>query len=77
MPKRLMLIGMLGAVVLTAGSYLYWMYKPNSARLLPFHSWMNNPASHPDWKLAAGSQYGSDRLFFPSMSSLASSGVTA
>ena len=27
--------------------------------------WINNPASHPDWKLAAGSQCGSAPFRFP------------
>jgi len=41
------------------------MYRPNSARLLSFRTWMKNPASHPDWKLAAGSQCGSAPFLFP------------
>ena len=41
------------------------MYRPNSARLLAFRTWINNPASHPDWKLAAGSQCGSAPFLFP------------
>ena len=41
------------------------MYRPNSARLLAFRAWMNNPASHPDWKLTARTQCGSAPFLFP------------
>lgn len=42
------------------------MYRPNSARLLAFRAWINDPASHPDWKLSAGSRCGAAPFLFPS-----------
>lgn len=65
MTKRLMLIGVFVVAIVTTGLYLYWMYRPNTARLLSFRTWIRNPASHPDWKLSAGSQCGSAPFIFP------------
>jgi hypothetical protein len=64
MSKRIMILGIFVAT-LAAGFYLYRMYRPNAARLLAFRTWIRNPASHPDWKLAAGSQCGSAPFIFP------------
>ena len=52
--------------IVTAGVTAYFMYRPNSARLLAFRAWIKDPASHPDWKLSAGSQCGSAPFLFPS-----------
>jgi len=52
------------AVIAAIGTGIY-MYRPNTARLLSFRTWMNNPASNPNWKLAAGSQCGSAPFIFP------------
>jgi len=65
MSRRFLVISILIVAALTALITGYLMYRPNSARLLSFRSWMNNPASHPDWKLAAGSQCGSAPFLFP------------
>ena len=52
-------------VVITVVITAYYTYQPNAARMVSFRAWMNNPASHPDWKLAAGSQCGSAPFTFP------------
>jgi hypothetical protein len=51
--------------VITAAVTAYYIHRPNAARLLAFRSWINDPASHPTWKLAAGSQCGSAPFQFP------------
>ena len=51
--------------ILTAGITAYFMYRPNSARLLAFRAWINDPASHPDWKVPAGTRCGSAPFLFP------------
>ncbi|NJC96066.1 MAG: hypothetical protein C3F07_09165 [Anaerolineales bacterium] len=65
MSKRNMLIGALLVALFSAGLYLFRTYRPNAARLLSFRAWINDPASHPDWKLTAGSQCGSAPFIFP------------
>src|SRR5512147_2164861 len=52
-------------VVVTAAVTAYYMYHPNAVRVSKFRQWIRNPASHPDWKLAAGSQCGSAPFVFP------------
>lgn len=65
MPKRTIILSIIFVAIITAAGIAYYIYRPNSARLLAFRTWMNNPASHPDWKLAAGSQCGSAPFHFP------------
>lgn len=65
MPKRLIILSLLFVAVIAAAGAAYSIYRPNGARLLAFRTWMNNPASHPGWKLAAGSQCGSAPFHFP------------
>lgn len=65
MPKRLIILSLLFVAVIASAGAAYYIYRPNSARLLAFRTWMNNPASHPGWKLAAGSQCGSAPFHFP------------
>lgn len=60
-----MLLSLMFVAVIAAAGTAYYLYRPNSARLLAFRTWMNNPAAHPDWKLAAGSQCGSAPFHFP------------
>jgi len=43
----------------------YYTYRPNAARVDKFRQWMSDPASHPDWKLVAGTQCGSAPFLFP------------
>ena len=65
MSKRAMLFGILIVVIATTVFYLYRTYRPNAARLVSFRTWIKNPASHPDWKMSAGSQCGSAPFIFP------------
>jgi peptidoglycan LD-endopeptidase LytH len=65
MSKRTLFLSIVFVAVIAAAGTAYYLYRPNSARLLSFRTWINNPASHPDWKLAAGSQCGSAPFHFP------------
>jgi hypothetical protein len=65
MDKRFVIASMLVVACLAAAGTAYFLYRPNSARMLAFRSWMNNPASHPDWKLSAGSRCSSAPFHFP------------
>jgi hypothetical protein len=65
MPKRFLILSILIGAVVTAVITVWFMYRPNSARLTAFRTWINNPASHPDWKLLAGTQCGSAPFLFP------------
>ena len=55
----------IATVVVTAGITAYYLYRPNATRVNKFRQWMRNPAAHPDWKLAAGSQCGTAPFLFP------------
>ena len=65
MDKRFLIASILIVACLAAAGTAYYLYRPNSARLLAFRAWMNNPDSHPDWKLSAGTQCGSAPFRFP------------
>src|SRR5512138_2449736 len=65
MSKRILIISILIVAVITAGITFYYTYRPNAARVDKFRQWMKDPASHPDWKLVAGSQCGSAPFLFP------------
>ena len=65
MPKRFLLLSIVVVATITAIGTAIYMYRPNTARLLSFRTWMNNPTSNPNWKLAAGSQCGSAPFIFP------------
>ena len=65
MSKRNLIISIIIVAVIAATGTAYYLYRPNSARLLSFRTWINNPASHPKWKLAAGSECGSAPFHFP------------
>lgn len=66
MSKRFLILSIVVTALLAGiGSALYF-YRPNAARLVSFRTWINNPASHPDWKLTAGTQCGSAPFLFPS-----------
>jgi peptidoglycan LD-endopeptidase LytH len=52
-------------VAVVAAVVTYYSYRPNAERLRKFRQWIQNPASHPDWKLAAGTQCGSAPFSFP------------
>lgn len=65
MPKRLLMISVAIVVIVTAALTAYFTYSPNAERITKFRLWMSNPASRPDWKLAAGSSCGSAPFIFP------------
>jgi peptidoglycan LD-endopeptidase LytH len=65
MSKRNLIISIFIVAAIAAAGTAYYIYRPNSARLLSFRTWINNPASHPEWKLAAGSECGSAPFHFP------------
>ena len=65
MSKRNLIISIFIVAMIAAAGTAYYFYRPNSARLLSFRAWINNPASHPEWKLTAGSQCGSGPFHFP------------
>jgi len=65
MSKRFLAISILIVAAVTAAATGYYMYRTNAGRANKFYQWMRNPASHPDWKLLAGSQCGSAPFLFP------------
>jgi hypothetical protein len=65
MSKRFLAISILIIAVVTALATGYYMVRANAGRGEKFYQWMRNPASHPDWKLLAGSQCGSAPFLFP------------
>ncbi len=65
MSKRIPVISMVIVAIITAAVTAYYTYRPNLVRVEKFRQWMRNPASHPDWKLTAGSQCGSAPFLFP------------
>ena len=65
MSKRFLMLSILFVTAIAAAATAYYTYRPNAARLDKFHQWRRNPASHPDWKLAAGTQCGSAPFLFP------------
>ena len=64
MSKRTMFISIILVATLTAAVTAYYTYRPNAVRVDKFRQWIRNPASHPDWKLAAGSRCGSAPFLF-------------
>ncbi len=59
---------MLSVIIITvmiAALITYYRYRPNAARVDKFRQWIQNPASHADWKLVAGTQCGSAPFHFP------------
>jgi hypothetical protein len=65
MQKRIVLPSIILIGILVGLAYYYFAHRPNSARGNKFFAWIRNPASHPDWKIAAGSQCGSAPFRFP------------
>lgn len=65
MSKRTLIVSIILVAVITAGITAYYTYRPNIVRVNKFRQWMDNPASHPDWKLVAGSQCGAAPFLFP------------
>lgn len=65
MSRRFLITSIALVAIVTAAITAYFLYRPNTARLLAFRTWINNPASHPEWKLAAGTQCGAAPFIFP------------
>lgn len=65
MPRRTLAFSIILVALVTAAATAFFLYRPNSARLLAFRTWIRNPESHPEWRLAAGSQCGSAPFHFP------------
>jgi hypothetical protein len=65
MDKRFLIASIIVVACLAAAGAGYYLYRPNTARMLAFRAWMNNPASHSDWKLSAGTQCSSAPFHFP------------
>ncbi len=65
MSKRFLIVSIALVALATAAITAYYMYSPNAERVTKFRAWMNNPASHPEWKLVAGSQCGSAPFILP------------
>ena len=65
MPRRSLLLSILLVAVLTAAAAVYYLYRPNAARIDKFRRWIRDPASHPEWKLATGTRCGSAPFLFP------------
>jgi len=59
------MLSIIVVVAVVGGYYLYRLYRPTSERLFTFRAWMNDPAAHPEWKLAAGSRCGEAPFIFP------------
>ena len=65
MSKRFLILSIAAVAIIAGIGSAVYLYRPNAARLVSFRSWIKNPASRPDWKLAAGSQCGSAPFIFP------------
>ena len=65
MSKRSLLLSILFVALIAAAGTAYYLYRPNAPRINKFRQWIRDPESHPDWKLAAGSQCGSAPFLFP------------
>lgn len=65
MSKRFLILSIVVIIIATVTITVYYTYKPNAERMIKFRAWMNNPASHADWKLVAGSRCGSAPFVFP------------
>src|SRR5512134_838435 len=63
--RSIMFLLALVVAIVTAGATAYYLYRPNAPRVSKFRQWIRNPAAHPGWKLAAGSQCGSAPFLFP------------
>jgi len=66
MSRNSIMISLFTITVIVSAVVTYYNYRPNAARINKFREWMRDPTSHPDWKLAAGSQCGSTPFLFPS-----------
>jgi len=66
MSKRFLMLSIVIVAVIAAAVTAYYSYRPNAVRVDKFRQWMRDPASHPDWKLVAGTQCsGTAPFLFP------------
>lgn len=66
MPRRFIMLLLIGMTAIGAAVFAYYNYRPNAVRVNKFYQWIQNPASHPRWKLVAGTQCGAAPFLFPS-----------
>lgn len=66
MPRRSIMLLLIGIIAIGAAVFAYYSYRPNAVRVNKFYQWMRDPASHPHWKLVAGTQCGAAPFLFPS-----------
>jgi hypothetical protein len=64
MPKQAVFV-FLFIVAVIAGVLIYWSMAPSGARSNHVREFLQDPASHADWKLAAGTRCGSAPFIFP------------
>ncbi|OIN89202.1 MAG: hypothetical protein AUJ21_10075 [Anaerolineae bacterium CG1_02_58_13] len=64
MPKQAAWIALLIAAIL-AGVLIYRSLTPSATRANHVWEFLTDPASHPDWKLAAGTRCGASPFLFP------------
>lgn len=64
MPKRLPLMAAIVAAAV-GGYFLFTTYRPSSLRAAKVFAWLRDPASHPEWKMLAGTRCGEAPLLFP------------
>jgi hypothetical protein len=65
MSKRILIISIVIVAMVSAAVTAYYTYRPNAIRMDKFRQWMKDPASHPGWKLVAGTQCESAPFLFP------------
>ncbi len=64
MPKKAVFVALF-IVAIAAGVLIYWKMTPRGARSNHVWEFLSDPASHADWKLAAGTRCGSAAFIFP------------
>jgi hypothetical protein len=64
MPRTFLYLVLI-VIVLTAAAYLYWTYRPASARAIQVFAWIKDPASRPDLVIHAGARCGNAPFIFP------------
>ncbi len=52
-------------IVIVSGLFLFFTVRPSRQRALQLFAWLNDPTSHPEWVIAAGSRCGSAPFVFP------------
>ncbi len=52
-------------IVIVSGLFLFFTVRPSRQRAVQLFAWLNDPTSHPEWVIAAGSRCGSAPFVFP------------